>query len=56
MAVLDQRLFVRGVSNLRVADASIMSSLMFGHPQMTVYAIGEKAADMIKLDAKTGTQ
>ena len=56
MAVLDERLFVRGVSNLRIADASIMPSLMCGHPQMAVYAIGEKAADMIKMDAKSGSQ
>ena len=54
MAVVDEELFVRGVSNLRVADASIMPILMGGHPQMAVYGIGEKAADMIKAKARIG--
>ena len=53
MAVLDEELYVRGVSNLRVADASVMPTLMGGHPQMAVYGIAEKAADMIKEDAKS---
>lgn len=48
MAVLDAQLRVRGVEGLRVADASVMPLLMGGHPQLAVYAIGEKAADMIK--------
>ena len=53
-AVLDEELFVRGVRNLRVADASVMPRVMGGHPQMAVYGIGEKAADMIKMRAKNG--
>ena len=51
MAVLDSELRVRGVKNLRVADASVMPLLMCGHPQMACYAIGEKAADLIKASA-----
>lgn len=51
MAVLDAELRVRGVHNLRVVDASIMPQLMGGHPQMAVYGIAEKAADMIKASA-----
>jgi choline dehydrogenase-like flavoprotein len=48
MAVVDAQLRVRGIAGLRVADASIMPSLMSGHPQMAVMAIGEKAADLIR--------
>ena len=47
-AVLDRELRVRKVQNLRVADVSVVPLLPNGHPQMTAYAIGEKAADLIK--------
>lgn len=47
-AVLDEELRVRGVNNLRVADTSVMPLLNQGHTQMPAYAIGEKAADLIK--------
>ncbi|PQE33176.1 GMC oxidoreductase protein [Rutstroemia sp. NJR-2017a WRK4] len=50
MAVVDEKLKVHGVSGLRIADASIMPSLIGGHPQMPVYGIAEKAADLIKVD------
>jgi len=48
MAVLDAELRVRGVKGLRVADTSVMPLLHQGHTQMPAYAIGEKAADLIK--------
>ncbi|PQE28213.1 GMC oxidoreductase protein [Rutstroemia sp. NJR-2017a BBW] len=48
LAVLDAELRVRGVKNLRVADTSVMPLLNQGHTQMPAYAIGEKAADLIK--------
>lgn len=49
-AVVDERLRVRGVEGLRVADCSVMPRLNNGHTQAIAYAIGEKCADMIKED------
>jgi len=48
--VVDERLRVYGVKGLRVCDASIMPLQIAAHLQATVYAIGEKGADMIKED------
>ncbi|KAI3397784.1 hypothetical protein diail_10317 [Diaporthe ilicicola] len=47
-SVVDEKLKVKGVTNLRVADVSIMPTLHGGHTQMPAYGIGEKAADLIK--------
>lgn len=47
-AVVDEKLRVKGVKGLRVADCSIMPVLNGGHTQMPAYGIGEKAADLIK--------
>ncbi|KAI9686292.1 MAG: hypothetical protein M1820_010666, partial [Bogoriella megaspora] len=51
LAVLDGQLRVRGVQGLRVADCSVMPTLNMGHTQMPAYAIGGKAADLIKAAA-----
>lgn len=50
MAVLDANLRVRCVKSLRVADTGVMPLPIInqGHPEMAAYAIGEKAADLIK--------
>ena len=49
--VVDGRLRVHGVKGLRVCDASIMPLQISAHLQATVYAIGEKGAQMVKEDA-----
>ncbi|MCY4046183.1 MAG: GMC family oxidoreductase N-terminal domain-containing protein [Cellvibrionales bacterium] len=51
MAVVDPRLNVKGVENLRVADASIMPEIVRGNTNIPCMMIGDKAAEMILADA-----
>ncbi|KAF7521728.1 hypothetical protein G7054_g12363 [Neopestalotiopsis clavispora] len=48
MAVLDANARVRGVSGLRVVDASSLPILPPGHPMSTIYALAEKIVDDIR--------
>jgi choline dehydrogenase-like flavoprotein len=49
-AVLDIRLRFNGIEGLRVADASIMPTIISSNTNAAAIMIGEKAADMIKAD------
>jgi len=47
-AVVDERLRVKGVQNLRVIDASVMPAVPSGNINAAVVAIAEKGADLVK--------
>ncbi|KAB1660275.1 choline oxidase [Pseudoclavibacter chungangensis] len=50
MSPLDARLRVKGVTGLRVVDASAMPEITTVNPNITVMMMGEKAAELIRED------
>jgi choline dehydrogenase-like flavoprotein len=48
MAVVDDQLRVHGIEALRVADASIMPTLVSGNTNAACIMIGEKCADLVR--------
>jgi choline dehydrogenase-like flavoprotein len=52
LAVVDERLRVRGLSNLRVIDASVMPTITSGNTNTPTIMIAARGAEMVLEDAK----
>lgn len=46
--VVDAELKVYGTKNVRVVDASVLPFQLCGHLTSTLYAVAERASDLIK--------
>lgn len=51
LAVVDARLKVRGIKNLRIADAGVFPTMITVNLMLTVLTVGERAAELIAEDA-----
>ncbi|WP_063533741.1 GMC family oxidoreductase N-terminal domain-containing protein [Burkholderia sp. MSMB1589WGS] len=51
-AVVDSRLRVRGVTGLRIVDASVMPTITSGNTNSPTLMIAERASDMIRADRR----
>jgi choline dehydrogenase-like flavoprotein len=51
-SVVDERLRVRGVQGLRIADCSVMPGLISGNTNAPAMATGWRASDLILEDAR----
>jgi choline dehydrogenase-like flavoprotein len=56
MAVVDQELRVRGVRRLRVADASIMPTMVSSNTNAPAVMIGERCADFLLQAARENVE
>jgi choline dehydrogenase len=52
MAVVDPELRVRGIAGLRVADASVMPTVISGNTNAATIMIGERAADLVREEVR----
>ena len=52
LSAVDERLRVRGVAALRVADGSIMPALISGNTNAPIVMIAEKASDLMREDLR----
>lgn len=48
--VVSDRLIVHGTKNVRIIDASIFPMIVLSNMQSTVYAVAERASDLVKED------
>jgi choline dehydrogenase-like flavoprotein len=55
LSVTDERVRVRGLTGLRIADLSIAPTLLSGNTNAPAMAIGWRAAELILEDSKSGT-
>jgi choline dehydrogenase len=56
LAVVDPDLRVHGIDGLRVADASVMPSVVAGNTNAACVMIGEKAADLVRGEMPAGAR